>query len=312
MTGRFYKIALSCFSVLVVSLLMPEISFAWGPATHLNLASAVLGNLNVLPDALHHLLKAYPHDFIYGSISADIVHGKKFIEYAKHCHNWNVGMRVLDKAESDSQKAFAYGYLSHLAADVVAHNYYVPNQIIATFPTRLLKHTYWELRFDVHADKSVWKLAKEVAKKVHEDNDPLLRANIDNTLFSFGTNKRIFNSVLMLSRLTRWHVAMDILSAKSQWRLDPHDVEDYKKLALDSTLAFLIDGKKAICCKADPAGMKSLETAHRIRKKLKELKAKGKIAPRDYPEIFENLKPHFKQATVGQFNHLDLSQFLPG
>jgi hypothetical protein len=166
------------------------------------------------------------------------------------------------------------------------------------------------MRFDTYADKSVWELAGKVAKEVHRDNDPLLRETLDNTLFSFGTNKRIFNSVLMLTRLKRWHATMDLISTKSRWQLDGEEVENYKKIALDAAFAFLIDGKKALCYKADPAGRKSLEVAGRIRKELKELKNRGKIAVNDYPEIFEKLKPKFKAATFKEFGHLNLKDII--
>jgi len=304
------KFLLILLASLVLVALGSKNCYAWGPAMHLSLASSVLNNLAILPLFKQTILASYPYDFVYGCISADIIHGKKFIEYAKHCHNWHVGMNVLDSAKSDSQRAFAYGYLSHLAADVIAHNYYVPNQIIASFNRRMLNHAYWEVRFDSYMDKSVWELADKVAKEVHRDNDPLLRATLDNTLFSFGTNKRIFNSLLMLARLKRWHKTMDLISVRSNWKLDAADVENYKKLALDSTFAFLIDGKNALCCKADPAGRKSLEVAAKIRKELKELKNRGSMTNSDCKQIFERLKPKFKEATFRDFGHLDLKELL--
>lgn len=307
---RTSKFSSALFSVIAIILFIPEVSYAWGPATHINLASSVLHNLQVLPAALQDLLGSFRYDYIYGCISADIISGKKFVEYVKHCHNWHIGMNVLESARTDSQRAFAYGYLSHLAADVIAHNYFVPNQIIASFTTRTLKHTYWEMRFDAYADKSVWELARKVAKEMHRDNDPLLKETLDNTLFSFRTNKRIFNGMLMLGRLKRWHRAMDLISSRSQWVLTDEDVRNYNRLSLDNIFAFLIDGRKAICYGADPAGRKSLQTAGEIRKELKELKRKGKISPGDYPEIFEKLRPRFRQATFEEFGHLDLRDML--
>lgn len=295
---------------LISILLFPDISLAWGPATHIHLGGAVLKNINILPSAMQALLAGYPYDFIYGSISADIIHGKKFTEYVKHCHNWHIGMKVLEAAKTDSQKSFAYGYLSHLAADVIAHNYYVPNQIIASFTTRLLKHTYWELRFDSYIDKSVWDIARKVAGEMHYDNDPILRETLADTLFSFRTNKRIFNGMLMMGRLKRWHETMDLISKRSQWILRAEDVKNYEKLALDAIFAFLIDGKKARCYRADPAGRKSLHVAKQIRKGLKELKRQGKITPCDYPDIFERLRPQFKKATFEEFGHLNLKDVI--
>jgi len=304
------KFILALFSLILLIFFMPDQSWAWGPAAHINLASAVLNNLQVLPGNIQSLLQTYRYDFIYGCISADIITGKKFIEYAKHCHNWHMGIKVLENAQRDSQRAFAYGYLCHLAADVVAHNYYVPNMIIASFRTRTLNHAYWEMRFDSYIDKSVWEIAKKVGSEMHKDNDPLLKQTLDNTLFSFATNKRIFNGMLMMGRLKRWHEAMDAVSARSKWTISEEDISTYEKITLDSMLAFLIDGKKAKCCKADPAGRKSLKAAHEIRKNLKELKRKGKIAEGDYPEIFESLRPKFREATFADFGQLNLKDIM--
>ena len=35
---------------------------------------------------------------------------------------------------------FAYGYLSHLAADVYSHNHFVPVQLVTSFEARTLRH----------------------------------------------------------------------------------------------------------------------------------------------------------------------------
>lgn len=291
-------------------LVLYDVSFAWGAGTHIEVASRVLSNLEILPVNIQALLHEFRYDYIYGCISADIITGKKFIKYIKHCHNWHMGLKVLENAKSDSQRAFAYGYLSHLAADVVAHNYFVPNQIIASFTTRTLKHTYWELRFDSFVNKEVWSLVPKVASDLHADNDLLLKNILDDTLFSFRTNKRIFNSLMLLVRLKQWQNAIDIISKKSQWLLTDEDVQNYKKLILDHTMAFLIDGKKAECCKADPAGRKSLQAANEIRKKLKTLKKSGKISSKDYPDIFEKLKPKFKQATIEEFGNINFGKII--
>jgi len=297
---------LSTLATFLFVLILPDLSYAWGPATHINLGNAVLHNLPLLPANIQGILAANRYDFLYGCISADVVHGKKFIEYAKHCHNWHIGEKLLNDSKTDSQRAFSYGYLCHLAADVVAHNYFVPNQIIASFTSRLLNHTYWEIRFDSYMDKSVWDTANKVAREMHQDNDPLMRATIENTIFSFDTNKRIFNSLLMVGRLNRWHRTVDLISSRSRWILTQEEIEGYQKTALDSILEFMTEGNKARCCCADPAGRKSLAVAHRVREHLKEMKRRGKISKEDYPEIFARLRPNFRYALTGEFKHLDL------
>ncbi|MBI5683067.1 MAG: zinc dependent phospholipase C family protein, partial [Deltaproteobacteria bacterium] len=144
---------LSVVLLMVFIILIPEYAWAWGPATHLEIGRDILDSLRLLAPHIRELLSKFPHDFLYGNISADIVVAKNLTEELKHCHNWKVGLKVLKKASNPSQKAFAYGYLSHLAADTIAHNYYIPERLLISFSSRILRHTYWELRFDAMADK---------------------------------------------------------------------------------------------------------------------------------------------------------------
>ena len=74
-------------------------------------------------------LRAFPYDFLYGSIAADTSIAKKYAAVGRHSHSWAVGFDILDRARDDALKAFSYGYLAHLAADVVAHNAFVPYQL---------------------------------------------------------------------------------------------------------------------------------------------------------------------------------------
>ena len=106
---------------LIFVLFAPGAADAWGPATHLELGNAILKNPELINASARALIQAFPFDFLYGNISADIVVGKNLVEEMKHCHNWKVGFKLKGRTESDSQKAFALGYLSHLAADTIAH-----------------------------------------------------------------------------------------------------------------------------------------------------------------------------------------------
>jgi len=184
--------------------LCPSEAWAWGVGVHLQVGSWLLERLPQLPAQLQALLAAYPHDYLYGCISADITLGKKYTHYLQHCHSWRMGRQVLAAADDDARRACAYGYLSHLAADTVAHGYYVPYKMMRCYNTALLQHAYWEMRFEANVDQRAWQLAKALAHFDFSDNDRMLRTVLADTLFSFGTNKRLFNSLLLLNRLKRW------------------------------------------------------------------------------------------------------------
>lgn len=135
--------------------LFPGDAYAWTPATHIFLGESVLANLAQLPEVVAALLRAFPYDFLYGSIAADTSMAKKYAPVGRHCHSWHVGQEIYDQAETDALKAFGLGYLAHLAADTVAHNYFVPRQLVVTSRTIAVGHSYWESRFETQLDRSM-------------------------------------------------------------------------------------------------------------------------------------------------------------
>lgn len=285
---------------------VPAAAWAWGPATHLELGSRVLENLGLLPLAVQKLLRAYPLDYLYGSIAADIVVAKRFTHYLRHCHRWTLGLEVLERAGKASQQAFAWGYLSHLAADVVAHNYFVPYKTILSFNTRAMNHTYWEVRFDTHAPDEVWNLPYRMSPKIHADNDDVLKTVLSRTLLSFQTNKVIFNSVVLMGRFRKWHDIIRQALAQSRLVLEPDRVARYKELSFAAVLGFLIDREEAWCFRADPTGQECLKAAAIIRSHLRGLYRRGHLSRAGFLEVLERYRPHLEASIYAEANAAEL------
>lgn len=271
----------------LATILFPTDALAWGGGIHLQLGANVLADMSTLPTAVAALLAAYPRDFLYGCISADITVGKKYTHYLLNCHRWGIGLKILKNAGTDRQRACAYGYLSHLAADTIAHNYYVPHKIIRSFATVTMKHAYWEMRFETFVDKGIWELAREVCRADQQANDKLLRSVLTTTIFSFGTNKRIFDSIMLLSRLEKWQEIMHTLSGSSRYQLEESDRDEYLKLAGEAVFDFLKDPEGSRFLKADPTGEKALAAADALRKNLRLLYKSGSITK---PEGFDQVE----------------------
>lgn len=279
-----------------VLLLFPEPSSAWGPGFHLQLGTTVLGSLQSLPTAVATVIGAHPNDFLYGCIAADITLGKKYTHYLLHCHRWNIGLKLLDEADSATRKACAWGYLTHLAADTVSHGYYVPINIMRSFQTLILKHAYWEVRFDSFVDPAMWELGQEVARNHFEDNDALLRRVIANTLFSFGTNKKIFNSILLVGRLEQWQQLIHTMNEVSRFQLEDEDRHELIELAAEAVFSILAEGSDSPWLKADPTGERALNAAEKIRKNLRLLYQSGKISRADASGELEALRVKLRGA----------------
>lgn len=291
---------LSLLVILPAALLLiictPHEALAWGAGIHLQLGMAVLNNLQYLSPSISAVIGEFPHDFLYGCIAADITIGKKFTHYLLHCHRWRIGLKVLENAGATPQKACAYGYLSHLAADTVAHSYFVPYKIMRSFSTLTLKHAYWEMRFENFVDKDIWETGRKISLENYQANDVLLRRVLSDTIFSFGTNKRIFNSILLVSRLEKWQQVLQTLSDSSRYALEETDRDEYMGLSQEAVFDFLNRCEESPYFLADPTGERALLAAEAVRKNLRLLYRSGKLSKNQAQEELDAIKVKLREA----------------
>ena len=253
-------------------LLIPDTASAWGPISHLAHGSEALKSITILGAGLQQLLSRYPMEYLYGCVGADITLAKKYTRAMQaHCHSWEVGWQILAAAESDGQRAFAYGYLSHLAADVYSHNHFVPTQLVVSFSARTLRHVYWEARFDSMQDSEYRGIVRDLRQQEFPECDELVKRVVARTLFSFRTNKRIFDSVLAFHDWDNWHRMMQRVSTQSRYLLSDSVVPKYNAACHRNIIDLLRHGKKADCQAADPTGLDALTLAKDVRRTLKTL-----------------------------------------
>jgi hypothetical protein len=177
-------------------ILIPSFAFAWGPLTHMYLGNELLSFSPLIPAGILALLRKHKQDFLYGNLMADMILGKKYLPDDKSSHSWDVGLKLLDQAKTWPERAFAYGYLSHLAADSVAHE-------ALTDEKGNMGHTWVEMKADSLIDKIYWFQTVLISKKVRKRSDLLLEHSLDRYMFSFKTNKRLYRSMVFLSFLNK-------------------------------------------------------------------------------------------------------------
>lgn len=251
----------------LVLLLLPEPAHAFGPATHVFLGRAMLDSLHLLPLSLAELLRAYPQSFLYGSMAADISFAKKYVPAGRHCHFWHVGEEILEKAQNDRLRAVAYGYLSHLAADTIAHNFFVPRQLLLTSSTKALGHGYWEHRLDTQLGEAYGTLARKVVMDYdHSEADNLFDSVLSGTIFSFETNRRIFRGMIRVQDNDRWKTVFDHMLQKSRWELPPATMDAYTSRAFDFVVDYLLRGRESQAAQLDPTGEFNLQLAKKVRR----------------------------------------------
>ena len=177
-------------------ILIPSFAFAWGPLTHMYLGNELLSFSPLIPAGILALLRKHKQDFLYGNLMADMILGKKYLPDDKNSHSWDVGLKLLDQAKTWPERAFAYGYLSHLAADSVAHEVLTDEKVN-------MGHTWVEMKADSLIDKIYWFQTVLISKKVRKRSDLLLEHSLDRYMFSFKTNKRLYRSMVFLSFLNK-------------------------------------------------------------------------------------------------------------
>ena len=207
--------------------LFPAPAHAWTPGTHILLGEAVLRALDLVPASIAELLRAFPADFLYGSIAADTSIAKKYAPVGRHCHAWHVGREIHERARDEPLQAFAWGYLAHLAADTVAHNYFVPRQLAITSSTAALGHSYWESRLETHIGERFPRRAREVILLDHSRSDEHLDRILSPTIFSTQTNRRLFRGMVYVTDSESWQRIFQLMAENSRWDLPEPDVGRY-------------------------------------------------------------------------------------
>lgn len=255
--------ALALIAVVCIAVLPGE-AYAWTPGTHIYLGETVLANLTQLPEAVASLIRAFPYDFLYGNIAADTSIAKKYAPVGRHCHSWGVGQEIYDRAASDPLRAFALGYLAHLAADTVAHNYFVPRQLVITSRTIALGHSYWESRFETHLGEQYARTAMDVIRVGHDDADAHLDEILAPTIFSVRTSRRLFRGMVGITETQSWQRVFRVAAEASRWDIAERFVEAYMATSFQYVMELLSEDRPTTLA-LDPAGESSLQLAKRMR-----------------------------------------------
>ena len=263
---RLTRIASALLVALLWLSLTPTDLLAWTPGTHIHLGEAVLRSLSLLPVGTAALLRTFPQDFLYGSIAADTSMAKKYAPTGRHCHSWAVGFEIYERARDEALRAFALGYLSHLAADVVAHNFFVPRQLTVTSSTSALGHSYWESRFETHLGEAAPRRARDVILLDHSRADAHLDDILSPTIFSTSTNRRLFRGMVHVTDNESWQRIYRIMAENSRWGLSRGDVEVNLVRSFDYVMDLLDRLDRSEPYQFDPSGDEALGLAKRLRR----------------------------------------------
>jgi len=257
-------------------LLLPDPALAWGPVAHIDFASQLLGGASALSPAVLALIRARRLDFLYGALAADGIVGKNRARERDHCHGWDVAGRllVLAREAGDARHAMMLGYLSHLGADVVAHNHIVPQMLVTHYRSKGVGHLYWEARADhrlLALSPGLVGVWKELAAGDFREHDLFLARQLVPTLFSNAVSARIWKEAMRIQRHGSWRGVVGRIDHRSRLLFEQGDLVRWRALSVEAGRKAIERPDGARLRELDPVGREALALAAAKRKLLRSL-----------------------------------------
>jgi Zinc dependent phospholipase C len=181
---------------LLLQLIFADDAMAWGAGVHMLAAYHCLARAGDFLPSIGKVIMLYPMAFLYGSLAADFFIGKG--KSTHHSHDWPGGGRILGEAGNDRELAYAYGFLAHLAADVVAHNFFI-TALAKSSPPKRAGHVYWEARADYAIGPAYTMVAKQVLRLDHLACDAFLKQVTGKRTRGLKTKKQIYTRSVSFS-----------------------------------------------------------------------------------------------------------------
>ncbi|MFW5486911.1 MAG: zinc dependent phospholipase C family protein [Desulfovibrio sp.] len=252
-------------ALVFVFLALPEPALAWGPGMHMVTANFILDNLSLLAPGLASLLTENREAFLYGSLSADIFIGKGSRPKRRHSHNWSTGLALLNCSEQPRLRAYALGYMAHLAADVAAHNYYVPNVLYRVKLRGRTTHVYAEMQADRYLTWDRLEAKRLFRSPLHEADFCLLDA-LNQSRLPFLVKKRVYQGSLYLSG-RRVDKSLRYMNRHFPMDLNVDRVVDMQRLSQGLVLDVLNNPTGSVVLNYDPIGSEHLVLVRRSRRR---------------------------------------------
>jgi hypothetical protein len=252
------------FSIsLLFQFILPADVWAWGPGIHASLAFGVIGDFGQVAPAIAGIIRAFPLEYLYGSLAADFFVGKGQKQKQGHSHNWETGFRFLSESGDDREAAYAYGFLSHLAADVIAHNYFIPELIHRASAPKLMGHLYWEVKADRFVGPFYTRLARDVLTMERLGCDSLLRVAVGKRFSGIRARRHIYTQSVKVSGFLAGLQSVFTNRKGTQYQASSRYLAFMIDLSYRLVRDFLRHPESSPCLSHDPIGSRNLGLACR-------------------------------------------------
>lgn len=131
-------------------------ALAWGLQTHVFLAQWLLAAAPFADPQIRAAAQRLPRLVLAGACLPDLALAGRALGLGtfRRAHQWST-LRRLAAACWDEERAIAVGYASHLLADVVAHNHFVPEHERRIMDVPHVTHALCEWAMDEHLESAL-------------------------------------------------------------------------------------------------------------------------------------------------------------
>jgi len=160
--------------------------------------------------------------------------------------------------------AYGYGYLTHLAADVVAHNYFVPNALATLNSGSKLSHVYVEAQAD-RLFRAEHEAALALFRKPNRGEDDGLLSAMEQRRLPFLVKKQIIKGSLTVTGRKTWGHSLKLADRLLPGPSVTRHLDEMFTLSENCIFDFLANPKASPAVAFDPIGSRNLRRVRELR-----------------------------------------------
>ncbi len=282
----------------ILTLLVPDRAYAWGPVTHVEL---VRGTLHAATPALSFIASSGMEVFwalFYGSLAPDLFLAKNRQPFPLHTHNWDRAFTMLDAASTPETRAFCLGYLTHLAGDVIAHNVFVPYKMVEVPFNSRRQHAYWEFRFETVQPREAWEMVEALKAMDFSHLNRFLEQHQRPTILPFYTNLAMTRSLARAATGNAGRRLLDRMERRSEVGIAPLEIELFQDLCLRMVQDTLEEGQSSEAVRYDPRGLERIRHAKAVTTSLRKLWRRGLGGRAHYKDLAVSSARNFRTSLL--------------
>lgn len=149
--------------------LLSEDALAWGLCTHIYFTQLLIWAIPLADPRFRRAVTRLPGLMLAGACLPDTSLFSRWVSAPtlNATHQWSAAQRMLSAADDDESRALALGYASHLLADIIAHNHFVPAHEQLWLDRPVVTHAAAEWAMDAYVMPQLFARPADLIRRHH-------------------------------------------------------------------------------------------------------------------------------------------------